>query len=247
MIDEKDRAGLALLFEQASRLTEANPQPPMEEVIGILRKWLPYAPEHCSGSHQVPIFKVLRKLLSGRVVEVLRALDSSTDADDHQIAAALRRYGRRECLSGPAMAKVWARGMYGWIGIEMGNPTWDPGPSVCYIELPTTRMLETLAKMSGGEQGVNEFFPNGYFKLQWLPTEVDEALWALHFAHRLGSWHMHGCNLISSITRQVDRRGKVIDPLPIPDLAPGVKSTSREFVPTVLAAMRRELDKRPTA
>jgi hypothetical protein len=114
------------LPKHLEKLTRQPRLPWGDEVFALLRQWYPYAPASTNlGSvvHKEQHF--LRWLIAGRVIRVLQELDRSDQKIDHQIAASIREFGRRDLPMGcPGIGKAQALGLFGWIGVEMGNPTW---------------------------------------------------------------------------------------------------------------------------
>jgi hypothetical protein len=138
-------------------------------------------------------------LIGHRILEILDALDSSQSAIDHKIAEKIRLYGSWKCPNAAGMAKQWAKSLYGWIGIEMGNPTWQTGQDAIYITLPTCRELEEFAVRLGAVQGKNAYFAEGYLLLQGVSQKEKDAIYEIERRHNLKGWLMHGCNIIDSI------------------------------------------------
>lgn len=184
---------------EAERIRENFPNS-LTNTITLLRRWLPYAPERFRGSSlDGPVFKVLGALIGRRVLEILKVLESSQSVIDHNIAGRIRLYGSWKCPQAPGMGKAWAKSIYGWIGIEMGNPSWQPGQDAIYIALPTCNELEELAGRLGAVQGKNEYFKDGYLLLKGIPRMEKDTIFEIERKHNLKGWLMHGCNIIYSI------------------------------------------------
>jgi len=170
------------------------------QTIDRLRKLLPTMPDRLrNSSDDGPIFRRLGTLIENRVVEILKTLESSQADIDHKIAERIRLYGSWKCPQAPGMGKAWAKSLYGWIGIEMGNPSWQPGQDATYVTLPTCSELEEFARRRGAEQGKNEYFSEGYLVLRGLPRQEKDAIAEIERKHCLNGWLMHGCHVINCI------------------------------------------------
>ncbi|NJC88155.1 MAG: hypothetical protein FIB02_06415 [Desulfuromonas sp.] len=183
------------------------PQLPLDdEMFALLRQWFPYAPVLIRGSADRREFDFLKWLLKGRVVEVLLKLEASPLSIDHRIASLLRDYGRKTCPHGPYPAQPMSQQLFGWIGIEMGNPPWHRHPRTAFIELPTVRMLETYARMLGGRLEQREFFPGGVYIVENLTDEQKDAVSAIAREHDLkGHWLFGGGSIVFSANRPTPR------------------------------------------
>lgn len=179
------------------------PQLPLgSQMFALLRQWYPYAPWPIRGSSDSRELAFLKWLLKGRVVDVLLTLEASELSVDRRIAGLLRDYGRKTCPHGPYPAQPITMLLFGWIGIEMGNPTWGRHENKVFIELPTVRLLETYTRMLGGRHEQMEFFPGGVCIAENLTDEQMEAIAAISRDHGL---HGHCLFGGGSIVYSTDR------------------------------------------
>ncbi len=168
-----------------SRL-DTDPRPEGEALRSLLHLWLKVfdAPKQY-GTSGKDLLRFLRPVLEGRVVAVLEQLEASSDSRDREIAEILREYGLKWRLSGPPPAALLAKVDFGWIGIEMGNPSVDPAEGTIIVETPTVPVLEEFIQGLGGTKQSNPYFATGFYKVENRPREIVEKARLLAREHEL--------------------------------------------------------------
>ncbi|ORJ60296.1 hypothetical protein [Geothermobacter hydrogeniphilus] len=149
-----------------SRL-DTTPRPTGNQLRSLLHLWLDIY--HSADRHDTThtdLLRFLRTVLEGRVVSVLEQFESSSDSRDREFARIVEKYGRKwRSYNSSWSASTIASGDYGWIGIEMGNPSWEVVDHALIIETPTAPELEVFAQDQGGEKRHNLFFASGFYRI----------------------------------------------------------------------------------
>ncbi|TYO98077.1 hypothetical protein EDC39_10814 [Geothermobacter ehrlichii] len=149
-----------------SRL-DADPRPEGEALRSLLHLWLKiFGTPKQYGTSGRELLRFLRPVLEGRVVAVLEQLEASSDSRDRKVAEILREYGLKWHSPGLLPANILARVDFGWIGIEMGNPSVDPAEGTIIVETPTVPVLEEFIQGLGGTKQSNPYFATGFYKVE---------------------------------------------------------------------------------
>lgn len=185
------------LPEALCALTEGPPPGIGTELFILLREWLAYAPVRKCGSEYRREFRFLRWAAARRLNELLPILEESAEPLDHQVAARIRMLGDWCLPSGPGIAKAMALGMFGWVGVELGNPTWKRQDHTIFVELPTSPRMENYLDMLGAEQLVSQYFRHGCRRIDGATKSVYDNVSALANEEGLRSrWLLGECSKV---------------------------------------------------
>ena len=161
-----------ILPDDLMEMIGSSRKPDGEELIRLLQRWFEYAPNDVSGFFNWrDVFDFLKWLIGGRVVQTIKLLEASDMVGSQQITQRLRKYGDAKLGNGPGVAKQMQLNSYGWIGVEIGNPTWRNQKDVLIVELPTVQLLEQYIKLIGGEYGANEYFKYGFYRKENVTSQ----------------------------------------------------------------------------
>ena len=174
--------------ELMEEMPKSSPKPEGEELVKIVVKWFDRDLDRTS---DYIAYRFLSWLIRGRVIETINLLEEPRVPNYFHQARRLRAIGNKRQPNG-AGAYI-AKGLWGWLGAEMGNPSWtDKGRGVLIVELPTTTILKAYMEMIGSSYEENEFFRAGFFRKDATTQEQFNVVSAITGEQGLGARYLFG-------------------------------------------------------
>jgi len=174
--------------ELMKEMMELGHPPEGKDLIKILDQWFG---SRLHKTNRYIAYRFLSWLIRGRVNETIHLLEKPGVPNYSHLAKEIRAIGNKRQPNG-AGAYI-AKGLWGWLCAEIGNPSWtDNGRGVLIVELPTTTMLEAYMEMIGGSYGENGYFTAGFFKKEAATQEQFDVIRAITEKQKLGTYYLFG-------------------------------------------------------
>jgi len=174
--------------ELMEEMLKSSEKPEGEELVKILDKWFG---SRLHETKRYIAYRFLSWLIGGRVIETIHLLEKPGKSDYSHIIKGIREIGNKRQPNG-AGAYI-AKGLWGWLGAEIGNPSWtDKGRGVLIVELPTTTILKAYMEMIGSSYEENEFFRAGFFRKDAATQEQFNVVNAITGEQGLGARYLFG-------------------------------------------------------